>query len=311
MKTLPVLFLILSCIHANAAIFGRDDRIAIAPGTRGHALSRSTAVAILNSLHEPVGPGKLKLFPNSLEGLLCEEERFSRSISLPYSCSGFLVAPDLIATAGHCMVNTGESRNETDTYCQAYSWLFDYQEGIDTNNVPADNLYRCKQVIYAVKDEEAPFRDYALVQLDRPVSGRRPLKLAPGPLSPREIFSMIGHPHGTPAKLSHGARLLLDNPQRESFITTLDAFEGNSGSAVFNARDEVVGILVAGTPGRGLISPAGRSCEIYNRCDERGENCLSPDKDTSIFPGFQRVGTEVQRIAPVIELINQSARSLR
>ncbi len=311
MKLLPVLLILVSTLDAAAAIFGRDDRIAISTGTRGHALSRSTAVAVLNSLHEPSNPGWIKLFPDSLEGMLCPEERFSRSISLPYACSGFLVAPDLIATAGHCMVNTGESRNETDTYCQAYSWLFDYQEGIDTDKVPAENLYRCKQVVYAVKDEGAPFRDYALVQLDRPVKGRRPLPLAPGALPPNEVLSMIGHPHGTPAKLSHSARILLDNRTRESFITTLDAFEGNSGSAVFNSRNEVIGILVGGTPSQGLIPSTGRSCQVYNRCDERGANCLSVDTDTSVFPGYQRVGTEVQRISALKELRDQYQQTER
>jgi hypothetical protein len=201
------------------------------------------------------------------------------------------------------MVNTGESRNETEVYCKGFSWLFDYTEDINPQSVPKNNLYTCKQVIYAVKDENNQFRDYALVQLDRPVIGRRPLKLSAAPLKANETFSMIGHPFGLPAKLSRNAKILLNDVRRQSFLTSLDAFIGNSGSAVFNKKNEVVGILVGGTPSANTLSTG--ECEILNRCNSKGENCLESDQDTSVFPGYQGVGSEVQRIAPVMKLIRK------
>lgn len=297
--------LILSSITAQAAIFGPDDRAYVTSTSTSTLLARATAVAVLSSLHEESSPGKIKLHASSLAGEVCSDEKFAQDPTLPWACTGFLVAPNLIATAGHCMVNVGESRNETETYCQAFSWLFDYQ--VDKNgkaeleNIPAEKLYKCKQVIYAVRDEQAPFRDYALVELDRPVTDREPLKLVTD--APKGNLTMIGHPLGTPKKISRVGHVLLDDRKRESFITSLDAFEGNSGSPVFNSRSEVVGILVAGTPSISLIKDESRSCQRYNRCDQNAKNCKLPDKDNSVFPGFQAVGSEVQRIAPVIELI--------
>lgn len=295
-----LLFILLST-SVSAAIFGVDDRISIKKGSPGTELARSTAVAVLSSNIEETAGSYFRLLVNQSNEFLCPNQRFARQSSLSYACTGFLVAPNLIATAGHCMVNTGESRNETETYCKAFSWLFDYTEDLNTERVPKKNLYQCKRVIYAVKDEKAPFRDYALVELTRPVVGRKILKLG-NKISSSDRFTMIGHPLGLPAKLSRNARVLVNNSKRESFLTNLDAFEGNSGSPVFNQHEEVVGILVGGTPSRSRISN-GR-CEIYNTCSENGKNCrLQDENPEKTFPGYQGVGSEVQRIAPVLNML--------
>jgi V8-like Glu-specific endopeptidase len=308
--------LYILCISAfaassRAAIFGTDDRVAVTDDFPKIALAKATAIAVLRTFWSDAKPGFGAISGDTLASYpVCKDEKFALDPSISYSCSGFLVAPDLIVTAGHCMVNTGESRNETDTYCQAYGWLFDYRipsagKTFDMNAVPSGNFYHCKQVVYAVLDEQAPFRDYALVQLDRPVLDRAPLPLAAGDVQKNEMLTMIGYPFGAPAKYSRAASILLDNPARQSFITGLDAFDGNSGSAVFNSSGKVVGILVGGTPTETLYEDPSGTCQRYNRCDKDGSNCILPDADTSVFPGFQRVGSEVQRIAPVIDLIKR------
>lgn len=294
----------LLTVASHAAIFGVDDRVSIKRGSLGAELARSTAVAVLSSNVEDSRGSHFRLLTDKMSDLLCPSQRFSSQPSLSYACSGFLVGPNLIATAGHCMVNTGESRNETETYCKAFSWLFDYTEDLDPARVPKSNLYKCKRVIYAVKDEKAPFRDFALVELDRPVKGRSALRLSEATIAPSDRLTMIGHPLGLPAKLSRNARTLVNNKHRGSFLTNLDAFEGNSGSAVFNQRNEVVGILVGGTPSLSTFT-SGR-CEVYNKCTETGKSCLLPDKDpTRTFPGYQGVGSEVQRIAPIRDLLRR------
>lgn len=282
--------------------------MAITPTSSLYSYARSTAVAVL-SANFSIESGKLNLDLDSLSDLVCRDQRFSKDPSLSYACTGFLVAPDLIATAGHCMVNTGESRHETDTYCEAFSWLFDYQSNIlgqfDAANISSSKLYRCKEVIYAINESSSPFRDFALVRLDRPVKDRKPLSLntnavISGPLS------MIGYPLGSPAKLSRGASILLNNPARQSFITNLDAFEGNSGSPVFNRKMEVIGILIAGNPFPSLIPDKRTTCERYNVCNEKGENCRVPDTTSATQAGFQKNGSEVQRIEPLKKLIDES-----
>src|SRR5690606_25377246 len=48
----------------------------------------------------------------------CSSERFTEQPN-PGMCSGFLIAPDLIATAGHCVT--------LDNFCEEYEWVFDYK----------------------------------------------------------------------------------------------------------------------------------------------------------------------------------------
>lgn len=311
---LTVLVALLGSSSLWAANFGKDDRIMLTPRSPYYNLSRSTAVAVLNTLVEETSPKKYKMLVESSDSFLCSDEKFSHKPSLPYACSGFLVAPDLLVTAGHCMVNHGETRNETGMYCEAYgSWIFDYS--LDTlgrprtENIPQENHYKCKQIVYAVSDKT---NDYALVQLDRPVTGRLPLPLSEAPVGAQERLKMIGHPLGLPSVLSQNARIFENDPNKSYYVTNLDAFEGNSGSAVFNSKNQIVGVLISGTPSENLVDQKQKtqSCSRHNFCDENGLNCLSPDEPTPENPQG-RAGTEVQKIQPLIKLIKefQSSRN--
>ena len=287
-----------------AGIFGPDDRLPVNGG--------STAVAVLTTLISN-SLNKVQIETSPATKFLCKEEKFSNDPSLPYACTGFLVAPDLIATAGHCMVNVGESKHDTDKYCSAYSWLFNYEydaEGkINTKSIPEDNLYKCKEVIYAINEEHAPFRDFALVLLERPVQNHAPLTMSADKIDPKEVLSLIGYPFGMPAKLSSGGKILLDSPTRQSFITNLSAFEGNSGSPVFNSSHSVVGILTGGTPSINYFKKEGMNCSSYNYCDKDGTNCTKTDLIPQQFEDFQKFGAEVQRIGPLIDLIQEFRNS--
>ncbi len=286
---------------ALAAIFGADTRVPTSSG--------ATAVAVLSTNFSADSNGHLALEVDPLDGTICHDEKFSRDPSLSYACTGFLVAPDLIVTAGHCMVNTGQSRNQQKTFCEAFSWLFDYQNlsdgSVTLTDIPADKMYGCKEIIYAVRDEAPPYRDFAIVKLSRAVKDREPLKISAAPIRPGDKVSMIGYPLGTPAKLSSDARVLLNIESSQSFITNLDAFEGNSGSPVFNEKNEVIGILTGGTPVAPLHQDVHLTCARYNRCDDNGSNCEVPDEDTTLIPDFQITGSIVQRIGPVLEIIKR------
>jgi V8-like Glu-specific endopeptidase len=296
---------------AQAAYFGRNDVRPVISGSQTPIgiRARSTAVAVLSANISELPSGNLKLDNDIVTAAICKGETFEQDPSLSWACSGFLVAPDLIVTAGHCMVNTGEDRHETETYCQAFSWLFDYQADASgktqLSEISPSRHYHCKQVVYAVNESKPPYRDFAIVQLDRPVTDRAPLKLSAE--APVGTMSIIGYPLGTPVKSATGGRLLLNNISRQSFITTLDAFDGNSGSAVFNSAGSVIGILTGGSPTENWYadkSADGKACVRLNHCDEKGENCTDKD-DLSSLPAFQRTGSEVQRIAPVLEEIKK------
>jgi len=75
----------------------------------------------------------------------------------------------------------------------------------------------------------------------------------------------IGHPVGLPLKVSGGATVRSTSP-KSYYITDIDAFGGNSGGPVFNARTKLIeGILVLG--GQDFAkSPAG--CTIAYTVDQ-------------------------------------------
>ena len=75
---------------------------------------------------------------------------------------------------------------------------------------------------------------------------------------------MIGYPLGLPAKIAGGA-VVRDNSARDFFLSNLDTYAGNSGSAVFNANTLTVeGVLVAGEDD--FVDTGG--CLRSNRCPD-------------------------------------------
>ncbi|RYZ99699.1 MAG: serine protease [Proteobacteria bacterium] len=308
--TLPFAALLLfSSAGAHAAIFGADNRIDIGPNNPFRSVQNSVAVGILSSQEEAGPNGTINLVAPSNEGKMCATERFVKDPSITYACTAFLIAPDLLLTAGHCAVNVGISEHETKTYCKAYSWLFDYAPGFNgktqTQGIDADKMYRCKETVYAVNEEQAPYRDFAIIRLDRPVLGRAPLKLSSEAIAENSVLAMVGHPMGMPAKVATNAKILVNDPAYQKMITTLDAMDGNSGSPVLNSKREVVGILVGGFPSDTFLTDEKNKCQALNRCDDNGLNCIQPDTDLKPFPSYQAVGSEVQKLEGVREILNR------
>jgi V8-like Glu-specific endopeptidase len=178
-----------------------------------------------------------------------------------------LVAPDIVATAGHCVVN--------EITCLENVWTF----GLDktsgqSRKINKREIYRCKELISSRTDHVTK-NDFALVRLDRAVVGARPLKLSAinSVLSTQAEYIVVGHPSGLPLKVSIGGKIV-DNSQKHYFRMEADTFAGNSGAAVLSLPElEVVGILVRGSLDFKFDRFEG--CSIVNRCEEvgKGSDC--------------------------------------
>lgn len=230
---------------------------------------------------------------------LCSDQRFAHQIA-PARCSGFLVAPDILVTAGHCM------RSSSD--CSDSKWVFDFTEG--TRTLDADDVYGCKEIIkQELNSGRLPNIDYAVIKLDRPVTGRKPLKFrTSGKISDGTPLVVIGHPSGLPTKISDGAVVRNNNPVAY-FSSNLDTFGGNSGSAVFNVNTgEVEGILVRGETDYVISSnPDGGTCRKVKECANtacRGEDVT---RITQVL-GLPQVDPvdPVDPVAPVAPPMSQS-----
>ncbi len=198
------------------------------------------------------------------------KEEFNMCSHEPYAnqqagakCSAFLVGSQLMATAGHC-INSGD--------CDEAAFVFDFAYSAPTSQpqyIPQEQVYYCSRVL---KRELNNQKDYALVLLDRPVLDRDTLKLADTPAQVNMPLTVIGHPAGIPTKVADGAKVRSSNSG--FFVSNLDTYGGNSGSAVFNSETmEVLGILVRGE--RDYTYDSANKCYVSNYCLEgacRGEN---------------------------------------
>lgn len=234
-------------LSAPEIIYGEDNRVDVYESTSPAfvELSKSTAAMITkkrNIVRERkwfrstyhVNPMKLRQKQRT-----CPGERFENQPSAA-SCSGFLVGPKHIVTAGHCI--------KTKEDCKNNLWVFDYKmQGEKQANLSfsSENVYSCKRVISQQLNPETD-NDYALIELKRRVVGRKPLKFRKsGKPAVGDELVVIGHPSGLPTKIADGAKIRTIG--KNTFRANLDTYGGNSGSAVFNATTkEVEGILVNG-----------------------------------------------------------------
>lgn len=250
MKFLVCLVLLVGPVLASESsikiVYGADDRIDVRDVTNAQLLevASSTAAMIpqwkLDTYNNPETPEFLRLML-TLSGStgVCPTERFADQPALA-SCSGFLVGDKTIVTAGHCVSEFAG--------CDGKVWVFDYNldsSGTESVTIDPANVYNCAKVVRSVLNLKSKL-DYAVVELDRVVEGRQPLKFRKrGKIKSKTPLIVIGHPSGVPTKIAGGAKVL--RQKRNYFGADLDTFGGNSGSAVFNAKTlEVEGILVRG-----------------------------------------------------------------
>ena len=251
----------LQALAVDKVVYGEDNRADVYE-TRNELflrLARSTAAMIPNTSLRSTGSGMQIAGRTMAQRGFCATERFSDQPTAAM-CSGFLVAPNLLVTAGHCIQSAAN--------CAANKWVFDYKM-TDARTAPSmmasENVYSCKRVISTVL-EGGNGNDYAIIELDRAVVGRAPLAVRKtGRVAVGTEIVVIGHPTGLPTKVTDGAKVRSLSSQY--FVANLDTYGGNSGSAVFNAKTGVVeGILVRGE--NDYVTQAG--CKATNYCPENG-----------------------------------------
>ncbi|HXH32242.1 MAG TPA: serine protease [Bacteriovoracaceae bacterium] len=275
---LYVTLLILSTLLVSAQVFatekgvdviyGEDNRLDVFE-SRNSAfveLSKSTAAMIAKENLKPSG-SEIEITAKTLvDRGVCEKERFSKQI-FAANCSGFLIAEDILVTAGHCI--------KTEADCKAGSkWVFDYKvDSSDQRNVtiPASSVYSCSKILSRSLDMSTK-DDYAVIRLDRKTD-RRPLSFRrSGKVSPGTNLVIIGHPTGLPTKIADGAKVRSLAPK--FFVANLDSYGGNSGSAVFNVNtSEVEGILVRGEAD--YVPDAALGCKVSKKC--ANDSCRGED----------------------------------
>lgn len=253
-------------------IYRRDDRVEEYEVTepRFRAVGEATAVLLYRRDLQDNGDGTYDLrtesFAHQYEWVdpigsgnpLCDDEPFVDQPSVG-RCTGVLVAPDLIATAGHCVACTP-------SFDMAVVFGYVMQ---DANSpvvtVSADDVYWVAGVV----SYQMGYPDWGLIRLDREVTGRMPLSLRRmGQVAGEQRLLMVGHPWGVPRKYDAGATVQ-DNSEPTFFQANLDSARGSSGSPVVNVDSMVVeGLLTRGQ--QEFVADAALGCDRSWVCPDTG-----------------------------------------
>ncbi len=249
--------------YGERVIYGSDDRLDLFQVSsldwQNRAASTVALVQKTKVIAQPNGY-QLQTSHYGKSQNLCAAEPFFDQVTAAF-CSGSLITPDIIMTAGHCI--------RTQSSCLNTKFVFNFSYKAmtyDPRFVEEDDVYSCRTLIHSELNSTTD-SDFALVQLDRAVLGRKPLTIRQaGRVQDSDTLVVIGHPSGLATKLAAGAVVRSNSPDAY-FITNLDTYGGNSGSAVFNEQTGVVeGILVRGE----TDFKYKNGCYISNICDSSG-----------------------------------------
>lgn len=235
---------------SEAIIYGDDDRRDVYETEEPFAhIAHSTAVALLApSQLEAGSSGAYAIHADSYGELqmLCPGERFAEQPAAA-SCSAVLLAPDVVATAGHCLgIHPDGSPDCTNN---RYVFGFEMDEPGQLASLPSSNVVECRRVLGRVKTAaDAPCRyDFVLLQLDREASTAVPATLRDEPVQPGEALAVVGFPAGLPVKIDRGAKAVdARATQGDYFTLNSDTFAVNSGSGVFDVEGRLVGLFARG-----------------------------------------------------------------
>ncbi|WP_128429571.1 trypsin-like serine peptidase [Streptomyces cyaneus] len=269
--------LVQTLIAKQKVIYGVDDRADIFELTDAADRRDADSVAALFRAAEVIdnGDGTSRLATQNF-GVsygLCAGEPF-RDQPVGAFCSGFLVGPDVIATAGHCI-------NATTVGTVRFVFGFRMQgPGQPATVIPNGDIYRGVALLGHTLTSAGA--DWSLVRVDRPVTGRAILPVRrEGKIGNTEPVYVIGHPCGLPTKFADGSAVR-GNTEADFFVANLDTYGGNSGSPVFNENTRIVeGILVRGERDFQQLG----SCRVSYPCPDtgcRGEDCTR----ATVFAGL-------------------------
>jgi V8-like Glu-specific endopeptidase len=200
----------------------------------------------------------------------CADEKFLEE-PIVSSCTAFLVAPNMIMTAGHCVKDKFE--------CKKNTWVLDYHNNDDNlyidNKITfnKDKTFQCAELITQAENQKV---DYAIIRLDRAIDDRPMLKIRKnGKTDSKEPLILFGHPLGMPLMVSDQI-FIRDNSLEYVFKTNADSFSGNSGSPLIGLNSGLVeGILIKGDDD--FVMNSKENCNKTVKChdkDCRGETVL-------------------------------------
>jgi V8-like Glu-specific endopeptidase len=295
MKTTLLIFTlsIIFIYPIQAAIYGKDNReLAF---NHENSLYERLSKSVLSQVRKgslSLENGQVRIKSKPLHQhvkTLCKDTPFAKTETFS-KCTAFLVAPNMIVTAGHCINNQQE--------CNEAKWVFssDYNPASGSPiTLEQEDLVTCKKIL-AYKKNTISKNDYALIEIEQQILHRPTLKYRKKNRVPKDSsFFVVGHPTGLPLIVTDQAKEI-EGSTKFLFKIDSDTFGGNSGSPVINSQTGIVeGILTDGDLDYTLNKQ--KRCMMPHKCLEgrcKGENVvritnieiLAPEMEPLIDPIF-------------------------
>lgn len=296
----PILYVVCICMACSdsnprlecstaSIIYGNDDRREVwETRPQWQDLATNFVVAVADKWTvERLTAQQLTVYDLAARDTIsvCADERFADQPSLAV-CSGVMLAPDLLLTAGHCVDGTDDCGS------LVYMTRFANQRDAAWDGVQQGSIRRCRSIarIDSVNDPSGTALDVALVRLDSAFDVPHtwfPIR-ADAPRVGERVIAM-GHPLGLPLKLDEGGKVLSKPHVDDGYVTAdVDAFRGSSGGPVFDAAGALLGLVLGG---------------MLDHTYEREGDCLR----------VKRIGRanggHAERVAPVAEALAALCRS--
>jgi hypothetical protein len=238
MGALLLLASLAAAQFTGQVVYDTDDRVELHQLSDPRLLAIARSAVALFAAKNVDEDGTVRSQHYGRHYRLCRDEPFWDQPSGP-DCSGTLIGPDLVLTAGHCVTSRAA--------CARTRFVFGFAMATadqELSRVSPSDVYRCGALLGRL--DQPAGADWALVRLDRAVSGRPPAKIWTGAVATGTPLVIAGYPAGLPLKIAAGARVTKAS-HPAYFEADLDAYAGNSGSGVFHAQTgELLGVMVRG-----------------------------------------------------------------
>lgn len=237
-----------------------------------HMLTNTGILVDDNNIHKKtlLADRILSIFYNNTQNRrVCEDVPFIKQIAIG-TCSGVLLKPNIVATAGHCV----------DKNILSKTWFFNYQNG---DNLALKKGYKVQRVIFKNFElirsgysferntinrqrqtigvgplppdmhDYSNYRDIALLELETEVEGYIAFNINFSPFFAGRKAISVGYPLGLPLKQNtNGSLIEMASPYY--MTTNIETLQGNSGGPLFDVE---TGDLIAITVNQGFNSVFG------------------------------------------------------
>lgn len=228
----------------NSVIYGEDSVENVTSSNSLKSVSElSVALVKKADLHPNPRQDSWQLTDESVKERYgtCSDFKLSHEIA-PAFCSGVLVTPNVVLTAGHCF--------DENTTCENSAFVLGFETalmGTSQNRLKKGNIFSCKRII-RLKNFDDKQLDYALIELDRSTL-MHPIPLASNTATELTVQSeiyTIGYPLGVAKKRATGV-IRTNEVEGMNIVAELDVYGGNSGSPVYDKKtNRLIGILAGG-----------------------------------------------------------------